>query len=130
MKYLNMSILVLTGLFLSSFVSQKSEANHLTAETGGQKYWIQDWDYNMNSPCRNLGYNCITIIYVDEIKGNIPALDAAIANGTQAIADFLYSSEGLEIPITNAEREALANGTKSFYPMIDSEDGGTFYRFK
>lgn len=128
MKKVFLAFAVVGAAVLFAFTTS-NQTNPIT-ETGGQKYWIQDWDYNMNSPCRNLGYNCITIIYVDEIKGNIPALDAAIANCTQAVADFLYSDEGLEIPITSADRAALASGAKAFYPMVDSEDGGTFYRFK
>lgn len=128
MKKVFLAFAVVGAAVLFAFTTS-NQTNPIT-ETEGQKYWIQDWDYNMDHDCHNLGYNCITIIYVDELKGTIPALDAAIASGTEAISDFLYSPQGLEIPITSADREALASGQKSFYPMIDEGDGGTFYRFK
>ena len=97
---------------------------------GEQKYWIQDWDYQIAHPCRNLGNNCITIIWVEDgKKGSIPDLDDAIAEGLSSIATYLYSAEGLAIPIDSSDRSDLANGIKTFYPMTDTADGGTFYRF-
>ena len=130
----NVLMLALVGLItgLSAFAVKSSShvKTNLADGDGRQEYWMQFWDGNLDHGCNMMGNNCITIIYIEDRKGDSPGLAQAIAGGTSALSEYLNIGEGIDIPISESDREALSNGSKIFYPMVDPTDGGTFYRFK
>jgi hypothetical protein len=109
----------------------ENDSHYYKTDGGGQYAYYQKWDGDLDEPCYALGFDCVTIVWDDDLPTKKHNMDNAIAQGGSALADYLYSEEGItEWPFDDARRDSLANGTLTFYPMDDLANNTAYYRFK
>ena len=122
---------MLLGVFLvvgtsSCTKEERLATNDLMVKTTGHwENWY--WNGNLDDLCtETTPENCAVYIYDNDVTYDA-GLDEAIDNET--LSTYLYTTAGLEVPLTSGERTDLANGTMSFYPKSDGS-GGTHYRWE